>query len=283
MHRSSVQQHGFSLVSLMIASAISLFLVGGIGKIYIDGRNAFNARAALAAATESYRFTFQEMRRNLIMAGRGIATSDDSASAYIGDQGDQGLRTFPALDRYPDGIVSGARQATDNWSPAPEESSVVAVRYASGPTPCGADNLTMSDGTVTVRFLVDEGGNLNCQVFQNGRIFQSQPIVSGVAQMRALYGIDTDAEPDGVANSYLTAAQVAALNWMNVVSIRIGLVAKSGTGYELPGPYRPQAPEALDLLGARFIAPDTDYVYKSASTTISLRNLHHMDRQFAEE
>ncbi|MEW8505210.1 MAG: PilW family protein [Candidatus Thiodiazotropha sp.] len=267
----------------MLASAISLILIGGIGKIYLDGKSAFNARAALAAATETYRFSFQELRRNLIMAGRGIATSDDSVSAYVGDQGDRGMRTFPALDRTPDGIVSGTHHSADNWSPAPEESSVVAVRYASGPTPCGADNLTMSDGTVTVRFLVNESGNLNCQVYQNGTLYDSQPIASGVVQMRALYGVDTDAEPDGVANSYLTAAQVAPLNWMNVVSIRIGLVVRSGTGYELPLPYRPQTAEELDLLGAIFTAPDTDYFYKSANTTISLRNLHHMDRQFAEE
>ncbi|MES9992270.1 MAG: PilW family protein [Candidatus Thiodiazotropha sp.] len=283
MSRSQHHQHGFSLISLMIASAIGLFIVGGIGKIYIDGKNAFNARAAIAAATESYRFTFQEMRRNLIMAGRGIATSDDSASAYTDAQSDQGLRTFPAVDRTPDGIVSGTQQSDDGWSPAPQESSIVAIRYASGPTPCGADNLDMSAGTVTVRFIVNETGDLNCQVFQNNALFDSQPIAAGVAQMRALYGVDTDAEPDGVANRYLTAAEVTSLNWMNVVSIRIGLVVNSGTGYELPGAYRPETPEQLDLLGATFTAPDTDYIYRSATTTISLRNLHHMDRQFAEE
>jgi type IV pilus assembly protein PilW len=140
----------------------------------------------------------------------------------------------------------------------------------------------MSDGVVSVRFRVTESGDLNCEVYQNGRIYQSQPIASGVIQMRALYGLDTDAEPDGVANIYLSAASVAPPSWMNVVSIRIGVVVSSGTGYELPYPYRPDAAEQLDLLGATFTAPDTDYLYKSASTTISLRNLHHMDRQLAD-
>lgn len=283
MCRVKHRQHGFSLISLMIASSIGLFLIGGIGKIYLDGKNAFNARADLAAATETYRFVFEEMRRNLIMAGRGIATSDDSASAYADSEADQGMRTFPALDRTPDGIVSGNHFSDGNSSPAPEDSSVVAVRYASGPSPCGADDLDMSLGTVTVRFIVDDEGDLNCQVFQNNHIYESQPIASGVAQMRVLYGVDTDEEPDEVANRYLTASQVAPLDWMNVVSIRIGLVVNSGAGYELPGPYRPQAPQELDLLGATFIAPDTEYIYKSASTTISLRNLHHINRQLADQ
>jgi type IV pilus assembly protein PilW len=280
MYHSQHHHRGFSLISLLIASAISMFLIGGIGKIYLDSKSAFNARAAIAITTEKYRFAFEEMRRALIMAGRGIATSDDSTNAYVGDQGDLGTRTFPAVNRHPDGIVNGAVEGAAVWSPAPEDSSIVAVRYAAGPAPCGLSDETMDDGIVTVRFIVDNEGDLNCQVHQNGAVIQSQPIVSDVLQMRALYGIDTDLEPDGVANQYLTADNVAPHNWMNVVSIRIGLVVGSGFGFELPSPYRPQANEALDLLGTNFTTPDNHYIYRSSNTTISLRNLHHMNRQF---
>ncbi|MEW8079372.1 MAG: prepilin-type N-terminal cleavage/methylation domain-containing protein, partial [Candidatus Thiodiazotropha endolucinida] len=34
------KQAGFSIVSLMIASAIGLFLIGGAGKVYVDSKNA---------------------------------------------------------------------------------------------------------------------------------------------------------------------------------------------------------------------------------------------------
>jgi type IV pilus assembly protein PilW len=274
------RQIGLSLLSLLIASAISLFIIGGIGKIYIDTKNSFNARAAISATTEKYRFAFQEMRRALIMAGRGIAISADSPLAYSDGQ-DSGNRTFPALNRRPDGIVNGAPHSGAQWSPQPEDSSIVSLRYAAGPAPCGMDNDAMGDGIVTVRFLLDSEGDLNCQVYQNG-VLQSHPIASDIAQMRVLYGIDTDTEPDGVANRYLTADHVEPHNWMNVVSIRIGLLVSSGAGYELPRPYRPQTPEQLDLLGATITAPDTEYFYKSVSTTISLRNLQHMDRQSAD-
>jgi type IV pilus assembly protein PilW len=286
MQINKQSQAGFSLLSLMIASTISLFIVGGIGKIYLDSKNAFNARAALSATTENYRFAFQVMRRALIMAGRGIATSADSPAAYHIDQEDNGIRTFPAVGSGDDNIVNGSAYS-GTQCPPPEDSSVVSVRYAAGPAPCGLDDDTMDAGTVTVRFRVDSEGDLNCEVYQQAigeaqRQIQSQPIVSGVHQMRVLYGVDTDSEPDGVANRYLTARQVASENWMNVVSIRIGLVVASGAGYELPWPYRPQTPDQLNLLGATITAPDTNYIYKSVSTTISLRNLHHMDRQFAD-
>ncbi|MCU7861709.1 MAG: PilW family protein, partial [Candidatus Thiodiazotropha sp. (ex Lucinoma kastoroae)] len=130
------------------------------------------------------------------------------------------------------------------------------------------------------RFSVNDEGNLICQVFQGGSLLTAQPLVSGIAQMRALYGLDTDA--DGVANQYLTASLVGAANWVKVVAIRIGLVVQSGDNQELPAPFRPDTEEELDLLGATFTAQDTHHVYKAASTTISLRNLHHINRQASD-
>ncbi|MBT2988307.1 MAG: PilW family protein [Candidatus Thiodiazotropha sp. (ex Ctena orbiculata)] len=278
MYRSNNHQTGFSIVSLMIASAIGIFIIGGAGKVYVDSKNTFSARTAVAAATESYRFAFQDMRRYLVMAGRGVATSDDGADSYSGT--DNGLRTFPAIDGIPDGIASGDETVSSPWSPDPEDSSVVAVRYASGPAPCGLADNTLAAGTVTVRFLVDSDGDLICQAYQGGVQIIAQPMVSGVAQMRALYGIDTDA--DGVANQYLTANQVGNTRWVNVVAIRIGIVVKSGDEAELPSVFRPEDPETLDLLGAEFTAPDSNHVYRSATTTISLRNLHHINRQVSD-
>ena len=275
MHSPKQYQTGFSIISLMIASTIGIFLIGGVIKVYIDSKNTFNARTAIAAATENYRYALQDMRRVLVMAGRGVSTSDDGGDSYNG--ADNGLRTFPIVDGTPDGIVSGAAVTGDPWSPDPDASSIVAIRYASGPAPCGVADAALSAGTITVRYLVDDIGDLICQVFQGNNVLIAQPLVSGIAQMRALYGVDTDA--NGIANQYLTANQVGEANWPTVVSIRIGLVVQSGDEQELPAVYRPDTPEELDLLGATFTAQDTDHIYKTASTTVSLRNLHHIDRQ----
>ncbi|MCU7862326.1 MAG: hypothetical protein KZQ86_21430, partial [Candidatus Thiodiazotropha sp. (ex Lucinoma kastoroae)] len=130
MYSSKQQQTGFSIVSLMIASAIGIFLIGGVGKVYIDSKNTFNARTAVAAATENYRYAFQDMRRVLVMAGRGVSASDDGADAYGVSVIDNGLRTFPAVNGIPDGIVSGANATGSPWNPLPEDSSIIAVRYA---------------------------------------------------------------------------------------------------------------------------------------------------------
>jgi type IV pilus assembly protein PilW len=276
-------QTGFSIISSMIASAIGIFIIGGAIKVYVESKNTFIARSAIAASTENYRFAFQDMRRTLVMAGRGIPLSDDGDAAYTKET-DNGKRTFPAVDvkEDPDGIVSGSTYVVkgSTWSPNPEDSSIVAVRYASGPAPCGLSDDIFDGGVITVRFLVNEEGELLCQAYKDSTQLTSQPIVSGVAQMRVLYGIDKrDDTSVGAAKRYLTADKIDTSEWPTIASIRIGLVVKSGDGMELPYSLRPSKAETFDLLGTRYTAPDTNYVYKSASTTISLRNLHHVDRQ----
>jgi type IV pilus assembly protein PilW len=258
MHISHPKQAGFSILSLMIASAIGLFLIGGIGKVYVDSKNAFNARSAIAETSEKARFVIQDLRRTLIMAGRGIDQRDDNADAYETGTADNNIRTFPAVG------ASGIVHSDSN------DSSVIAIRYAEGPAPCGQAGTL--DGTVTtVRFYRDDDANLICETTAGGDT-TTQPLASDVVIMRALYGINTD-EIDASADRYLTAAELGTTNlWNNVVAIRIGFVTSSGELNQLPGAYRPSDPEELDVLGMTYTAPDTASFYQTASTTILLRN-----------
>lgn len=252
MPLSHQKQAGFSIISLMIASAIGLFLIGGAGKVYIDSKNAFNARSAVASATEKARFAIFDLRRTLIMAGRGIAQSDDDIAAYV--SGDNGLRTFPEGILHDDG----------------NGSSVIAVRYADGSAPCGQDGIL--DGTLsTARFFRNDEGYLVCET-EIGGAPTSQLLASDILIMRALYGINQDVD-DNTADQYLTADEVndAGL-WNFVVAIRIGLVTSSSDTELLPTVYRPAAPDELEIFGMTYTAPDTSHFYQFASTTISLRN-----------
>ncbi|MBW9266071.1 MAG: PilW family protein [Candidatus Thiodiazotropha sp. (ex. Lucinisca nassula)] len=256
MPLSHQKQAGFSIISLMIASAIGLFLIGGAGKVYVDSKNAFSARSAIASATEKARFVIQDLRRTLIMAGRGIPQKDDDIAAYV--NADNDMRTFPAVGT--DGILN-----TDA-----NGSSVIAMRYADGPAPCGQAG-TLDGAFSTVRFYRDNEGILICETTTAGATV-SQPLASDIVVMRALYGINLD-EDDNTADQYLTADEVEDAGlWNFVIAIRIGFVTSSSDTELLPAVYRPAAPDELDILGMTYTAPDTTHFYQSASTTISLRN-----------
>jgi type IV pilus assembly protein PilW len=54
-------------------------------------------------------------------------------------------------------------------------------------------------------------------------------VIEGVENLQIVYGVDSDATPDGVANYYVpgTAANIPAADWANVVSVRISLLLAS--------------------------------------------------------
>jgi len=61
-------------------------------------------------------------------------------------------------------------------------------------------------------------------VSDQGRVF-TEEVVEGIENLQLLYGEDTDS--DGVANSYVKATGVS--NWSNVLSVQIGILARSNT------------------------------------------------------
>ncbi|MEJ2427261.1 MAG: PilW family protein [Candidatus Thiodiazotropha sp.] len=256
MRQFKSPQSGFSIVSLLIASAIGLFLIAGVITVYVDSKNSFNARTAISITTENLRFAIQDLKRTLVMAGRGVA-QDDNLAAYDDDAADNGFRSFPDTT---DGVYTNQDE---------NGNSVIAIRYADGPAPCGISE-TLTNQTSTVKFYINDDHELACKATGPFGDYE-QPLVSDIIAMKALYGIDRD-DQDTTPDRYLSASEMSDADWNFVVSIRIGLVARSGEANPLPPPYRESDPQILDLLGSDFEAPDTTFFYKSNSTTISLRN-----------
>ncbi|MCP4996877.1 MAG: hypothetical protein GY934_24340 [Gammaproteobacteria bacterium] len=261
MKSLSRSENGFTIVEMLIATLIGIFIIAGAGKIYMDSKTTFMTRDTVAAATESARFAIQDLRRTLVMAGRGVTEDVDDATVYT--VADNNLRTFPAVsaDGSNASAVDGIVDIDNNGS------SAIAIRYAIGPAPCGIGGTIVVN--TTVRFFVNDNSELVCEVVGG----LSQPLVSGVAQMRALYGVDRNA--DGYANAYWTASQVQSSGlWHNVVSMRIGMVVNSGN-VELPRASRlATGSETLSLLGSDYGVADNALFYKTVSTTFFLRNLH---------
>jgi type IV pilus assembly protein PilW len=57
-----------------------------------------------------------------------------------------------------------------------------------------------------------------------------QELIDGVENMQVRYGVDTDATPDGIVNSYVNANAVT--NWNTVVAVRMSLLMRASTPVE---------------------------------------------------
>lgn len=79
--RSNSRQRGLTLVELLIALTIGLFVVGAIGALYVNTRNGFSYANEVARIQEVGRFALETMNRDIRMAGyngcsRSVATSN---------------------------------------------------------------------------------------------------------------------------------------------------------------------------------------------------------------
>ena len=245
---------GFSLISLMVAMLIGIFIIAAAGKVYVKSKSSFNARSALSTMTENGHFALQDLRRTLIMAGMGIKASEAYSSSS---------RSIPPIGS---GTTVGTGQNSDG----------VAVRYRRGNSCGGYIDSPHPLAPATLRFFVGgvDGQQLMCQKDAE----MPQPLVSGIKVMKVLYGVDDTA--DGYANRYLNATQVNVLGkWINIVSIRIGLVVDSAE-YKLPVEMRGTAAYDLTLLGMTYTVPANDEkTYKVFTTTVQLRNLNAIMQQ----
>jgi len=262
------KQRGISLISLMVASAIGIFLVGAVFKIYLDSKNSFNVRNTLAEVIENQRFAIDDMRRILVMTGRQIRGVDDQAAA---------TRPFPALGAG--GIEEGNTNNPD----------VIAIRYRVGPS-CGArQDVDVDTNPTMVRFLINDGDELICEMTTydaaGTATTVSRVMASNTTLLKVLYGVDDD--DDGYADRYLIASKVndaavvttpdgANTPWARAVSIRFSLVSRSDS--ELPTSARPSSPPELNVLGMAYGdnagETDTNHLFRVATATVSLRNLN---------
>jgi type IV pilus assembly protein PilW len=289
-------QKGISLLSLMIASAIGIFLTGAALKVYIDSKNTFTTRGVVAEVVENQRFAMDDMRRILVMAGRGIRATEDALA-------DTRLHTFPPVENdlgaaSANGAESTHAGETDNGKIV--ASDIVAVRYRTGPS-CGAyQNVPLegklqkrTNGTIyrddkscrptTVRFKIDnnklvcemnhyytrnDATGLTTCLSDDAPSYTKTVIASGIHALKVLYGVDGD--NDGYASRYLTASEVG--NWRDVVALRFALVA--GSESELPNTARKSEAGEINVIGWTYDEPDTEHLYRSIAATLSLRNFN---------
>jgi len=74
------RQRGLSLIELMVALVISLFLLGGVVQVYIANKSTYRFSEAMSRIQESARYALDTMARDLRMAGFWGCTTFDPAN-----------------------------------------------------------------------------------------------------------------------------------------------------------------------------------------------------------
>lgn len=240
------QQRGLSMVELLIAMAISSFLILGVTQLYVDNKRNYIYQQNQSANLENSRFSLILLDHELRKAGYRRVVQDSRENV------------FPATDVNGCGNFSAGQIA----KPTPNNLGVC-FRYqrASNAELDCHGNLIVSNAPVTVRIERTANNELNCHV--NGG--PGAALLTGVADLRFEFGVDLNA--DRLAESYLSSA--AAQTASNVVAIRYASLLESASDRVALGTDSYYFP----LSATTATTPTNQRLYKPAQGTTTLRNI----------
>jgi len=233
------KQAGFSLVEIMIALLIGLFLMGGILQIFSASQQTYRMQSNLARLQENGRFALDLLAHDLRMAGywgcligtnTDITGVDNNTGVITVDNGTDSI-AIKAAFTVPPILSCGTPVTTDPTYIL--ASSATAYKIYTNPYP-----------TLYKSF--------------NG-IWR--PLIDGIQNMQILYGIDSDG--DYAANYYVAANNVA--NMQQVVSLRISLLVVTLDDYLATQPL------AYTYNGVTTTPADRK-IRRVINTTIAIRN-----------
>jgi type IV pilus assembly protein PilW len=212
---------GFSLVELMVAVAIAMFLIAGLVTILQNIRNTSAMQTQMAGLQDGERLAMTMMA--------GVV---ESAGYFPNPLANSAALSMPASPTF---ATAGTPVIVGTFNVSPQGDTLT-VRYAAALNDnvfnCqGGTNTTVApydswENTFFVQVNAAGVSQLMCTTWTASTgTLSTQALVSGVTNMSVLYGVQTNGGGNGTCtDTYMNAAQVtAAAGWANVCSAVVTL------------------------------------------------------------
>jgi type IV pilus assembly protein PilW len=216
-----LNQRGFSLVELMVAIAVALFLVAGVVTVLGNTRNTYKDQSKLSQLQDDQRLAMTLLGNVVQSAGYfpDPVNMTDTSEFKAGAVNFTGQTLAFAKDGQ---SLTGATNTT-------AAGDTLVVRFETSGT--GSDNIIdctgqqwKTAGVIVNTLTLDANNNLLCAV--NGGT--PTQLVSGVTNMQIWYGLKTDPTvPTNQVDTYVPTADMGADDWSNVMSLRLTLTFKN--------------------------------------------------------
>jgi len=255
---------GFTLIELMIAMMLGLFILAGIFQIIISSKKTYQVTNYSAFLQEDLRTVTHNISHLLRITGYRTspwirpldsflvdATFEDAGQTLIGNDGEKNTDSDSLSLRF---------QGSGDGEGNPDGDVVDCI-----------GNAVDANDIATIKLeIIKEGGVgvLHCtSINETQGDEQSVEFVDNIENMQLLYGVDTD--NDLFANEYINATTVTDRSlWVNVASVRLAILLKSPReiiGFE----------NNKDIVLNDLTIPATNdrHMRMQSTTTIAVRNI----------
>jgi type IV pilus assembly protein PilW len=214
-HIAAGRLRGFTLIELMIAITVAVFLIGGLLMMVQSTRNTFAAQTQLAQLQDNERLVLTFMTEVIESAG------------YFPNPK---LYTSTAVMPVAPPFAAAGQAVAGNFNAAAPDD--VTIRYGAALNDdvfnCrGTKNTAVVPyDTFVNKFWVNTANPnnpvLTCTFSSGGAPTADVPLVNGVQNLKILYGIKRNpADTLSCADTYLNAFQMLPADWSNVCTVRV--------------------------------------------------------------
>jgi len=277
------KQSGMTLLELMLAMMLGLFIVAGVGTVYLGSKQSYATRDQISELDENARMALRVLTEHIEHAGYA-GSSGMQVQNYILPSGatvtqktcgsTQNPRNPNIINSAADG-TPGNGGDTIGVSYLADEGLSIDCSGSRLNADCMPDKTPSRDfGQVYNAFRVDPDNFRNAVGYKvpalqcgGSNVTGRQPWAQGVENIQFRYGVDMNG--DLAADNYWTATQVQAGNaWNRILSVQVALLMRS-----IEPVYPDSQSTSYQLLDQTIaVGPDR---YKRAvyTTTIRLRNV----------
>jgi len=213
----SQQQRGFTLIEILIALFVGLFLLGGLFTILQTTRRTSSNQTGLTLLQDEQRMAMSMINDVVQNAGYfDTNTYQTAKTAWPSAVSDTVSTTSLAAGQPLTGLHSGVT--------VPD---VLVARYATNGTDgiincIGGSSTTAANYINTFYVAQPSAGTYALYCTPDGTTANGALLVPGVKNLQVWYGVSTQAGTNNV-DTYKTADQMSAADWTNTTSVRVTL------------------------------------------------------------
>ena len=220
------RQRGYTLIEIMIALLVALFLLAGLGTLVAGTRKTGSNQMSLAQLQDEQRLAMSILNDVVQKAGYFNTNTNFTATD-----------AWPAATTVPANgaalavgqVLTGTHNNTSISVP-----DTLAVRYSTSGTDgiinCAGGTSTTGAATYINYFSVNTTTTpTQLQCSSDGKSDDGVALVNDVVNMQIWYGLSTGGGSSANVDTYMTADQVTALTggWFQVTSLRVTLTFKN--------------------------------------------------------
>jgi type IV pilus assembly protein PilW len=305
LNNAPLKQSGFSLIELLIASILGLFIIGGVITSFVGTKDSDRMRSAVSEMDSNARTALEIMRQNIAHAGYPSINNILIDKPFYSESDRETTNRVCSAGvtlNLSDASTPKAKQYTRDSSDTGRGDILTVVVLADNPCTDLEGNATCPDANINPDALVysDCGGKVTrdrraslCStelmpdpreakiystfylgsgssdkkriLYCQGNRGGAQPLVDNIEYLQFLYGVSND---DGTT-IFLKADDVEANGqWSLVTSVQIGLLMRSSQKNLL----KKDGKEKYILLDRNVKVTDRRRLYRTYTTTINLPN-----------